>query len=377
MYLNHRFAPRIFMAEEGAPSGTPPIETASIFDGISVSKDGLSKTVSGDELRGPEKPPEIAPVPPKAGAVPLEAREKGPSHARFKEVTDARDKVQKELEEAKKAWEAKEADYQSKLGKGEVPEEFKTQLAEALSSKTKLEADLRGLIATRAAQAEFEPRKTAALEKIGMIATIRGDQAMLNAAKSGNYEALAEIAESGDLTALQKRDVDRLLNEARGYDEQLSQLTKDPDAAWKALEERNRAQMDEARKVQLANNLNLANETHSSLLKTVTALAGVPELSKEIKSRLTALAGGDGSEKYTARNMMQVVAEHAIFENLCKNQQTKIQKLEADLKEKTEALNRVKSPNFRPSHVEPELEEETVGTGLFSPGGGLVVNTGR
>lgn len=386
MFTHHRFSPRIFMAPEGdAPaSGSPdaPLE-ASIFSGLVVNKDGLTKTVTGGELRKPTEeakspvPPKeegTPPVPPKAGAIPMELREKGPSHARFKEVTDARDKVQTEFETARKAWEAKEADYQAKLSKGEVPPEVKSQLAEALTAKAKLETDLRGLIADRAARAEFEPRKTAALEKIGVIAAMTGDQAMVTAAKSGDYDALAEFADTGDLTALQKRDVNRLLDEARGADEQISQRTKDPDAAWKALEERNRAQMTEARQAQLASNLDLANQTHGSLLKTIPALADAPELAKEVKARLTALAGGEGNEKYTASNMMQVVAEHAIFETLCKNQQAKITKLEADLKEKTEVVGRLKAPRFGNSHVEQELEEETVGTGLFS--GGIVVNTG-
>lgn len=376
--------PMFFMAEDGTPTGTPaapsaPEEGASVFSGFTINKDGLNATVTGDELK--EKPPvsqeppaASTPPAPKAGAVPLEARVKGPSHKHFEEVTSARDKALKDLEEYRKSTEAKIADYETRLAKGQVPEEFKSQLAEALAAKAKLEKDMQGIIATRAAQLEFEPRKTAALEKIALIATTAGDQAMVAAAKNGNYDALAEFAENGDnLTPLQKRDLNRLLDEARGYDEQLSQRTKDPEAAWQELQQRNQVQMQEAQKAQLAKNLELANTTHGNLSKAVPALADAPELSKEIKARLTALAGGDGNEKYTASHMMQVVAEHAVFETLCKSQQAKIQKLEADLKEKTESVNRLKAPSFRPSHVEPELEEATIGTGLFS--GGIVVNT--
>jgi hypothetical protein len=363
-------------------------ESASIFNGLTVNKEGLTKTVTGEELHQVAKPDDKPPItpkpdekppvpstPPKAGAVPLEAREKGPSHQKFAEVTAAREKAQKELETARKEWEAKQADYEARLAKGTVPEEHARQLADALATKAKLENDLRGLIVDRAARQELEPRKVQALAKIGIIGAARGDQAMIAAAKAGNYEALAEIVEIGDLTPLQKRDVDRLLNEARGYDDQLSQRISDPEAAWKELEARNKAQMEQARQAQLVSNLDLAKQTHTALINSVPALADAPEISKEVRARLEAIAGGPGNERYTAKHMMQVVAEHTIFETLCKNQQAKILKLEADLKEKVATINRQKAPNFRPSHVEPELEEETVGTGLFSSG--LVVNTGR
>lgn len=382
MHLLHRFHSRTFLAPDDAPAGgaspvPPKEEPASIFDGITVNKEGLTKTVTGDELKATpkteEKPVQGSPIPPvRAGAVPIESREKGPSHARFKEVTDARDKAVKEFETARKEWEAKQADYETKLSKGVVPEEVRTQLAEALTTKSRLEADLHEVIVDRAARAEFEPRKLAALEKIGLIAAAAGDHAMIDAAQKGNYDALAEFADTGELTALQKRDINRLLDEARGADEQLSQRTKDPEAAWKALEQRNRAQMEELRQKQIAGNIELARQTHTNLLQYVTALADAPELSKEVRTRLEALAGGQGNERYTAKHMMQVVAEHTIFETLCKNQQAKIAKLEADLKGKTETVDRLKAPSFRNSHVEQETETETVGTGLFTSG--LVVN---
>jgi hypothetical protein len=392
MKTENRFHFPLFLAPEDAGGGGDDEGSGLFGAGIIVTRKDLAPNpeVVKVEVKPPEKKPDVKPEDKKPADIkPEDSRpevkpyvgkpehqKESPSAKNFREVTAKAQRAEEALEKERKAWEGQKAQWEEERKKVVIPEDFQKQFESLKAEKEKMEKDFGQILATRAAHAELGPKRNAFIAKLSKIATATGDPSLVSAVEQFDYDTLAEFADSGDLTPSQKREWNRSLDDVLRVDDELTERTKDPENAWQnfqaTTQANQRAQMD-ARKNQL---LGEADTVFQKLTGSVPALRGAPDLSAKIKKDLIALAGGEGNERFPVAAIMQTLAEHHIYETLASSQAAKIKKLEEELAEKTEAVSSLRSPGFRPSHMDPEdHDDEDEGSGLF--GAGIRVVTGR
>lgn len=380
MYLHTKYSPRIFLApDEGATATLEKPVAADDHVGLRGAGIVIGKALADVKLEDPEKKeePEGKVVKGEVAAKPVIPER--PRHKDFEAVLEGRKKAEEALSAKQKEWEAEKAKWEDERKKFAAPpdvEPLKKELESTRAEKERIEKEFQAIVATRAVQAEYAPKRQERITRMEAIAKASGDPAVASAVARWDYDKLAEFAEDGNLTAGQKRDWNRMLDEVTRMDEEIQAKTANPDAAWSDLQKRSQEGAIAQQRERIAKNVSIAEATHAKLLETIPALKAAPELSASIRKDLVALAGGEGNERFPAETIMAKVAEHAIYENLTKQQHAKITTIEKELNEAKETIKKLKGPRFGDTYLSDDrTEKEDEHVGFF--GGGIKVSTGR
>jgi hypothetical protein len=385
MYLSTRF--RYFLAPDGDAAGADAaaIKAKADADAAEAARNGsaddhvgaigagfkISQGLAEATLDAPEKKePEKKETPKPEDEIPAKL-----SHQHFQKTIDARKKAEADLAALRKELEGDRAKWEDERKKFTPVDDLKKQLQATAAERDRLDKDFKAAFAERQIRAEYGPKRDKAIERLGTIAQAIGDAAAVAAVKRWDYDKLAELAESSDLSPSQKRDWNRALEDVSRIDEEMGDKLKDTDAAFADYTKRFQDEQVGQQRTRIQAHITMAEGIYAKLTEAVPALKGAPDLAKTIRADLVALAGGEGNERFPAEAIMQTVAEHRIYERLVKQQAGSLEKLKKDLAERDETIKKLRGPRFDNDFVadeRTEQDEEYVG----ALGGGVRVVAG-
>lgn len=358
-------------------------QVGSGFMNLKIDGDALASDLAEAKDKPPVEPEKELKVA-KTPAAPIRPiSEKGRKN--WEQLEKDRDDAKKETAATKKALEDAQKDWEAKLAEASKPKaspEIEAELKTAREKVAGYERDLRAFTVTRAAHEELTPKRQEAVNKITALLNKSGaDQSVLDAAKHWDYDTLAAFGEDTSVPAGVRRDINRLLDQVRGIDDEITARTADPEQGYKSLQERQMADQRARLEANLHEQTGQADVVFKEALAHVPAIQENAELVEKLKGTLTGLAGGKGCEAFTPKRIMQDVAAKVILEVLASNQKAKIDTLEKEIKELKEAAGgrRSRVPGASPSanHRADDEDTEEAGSGIFTGGGIRVQLNGR